>query len=674
MQHFPRARHGADTLGEVVGSRVLALLALVLVSTAATYAKGVDVSNYQGSIDWLQVAGDGYSFAFAKASEGFTFTDVTYALNRTGAPGVGLRLGAYHFARPSGTSDATITTSAIGQADHFVDVAQPKAGDLPPVVDLETTGGLKPTALVKWTQAWLDEVNARTGLSALIYASPSFWQRSLSDTTAFALAGHRLWIAHWTKSSSPLVPAADWNGGGWSFWQWSNCQKVAGITSKCVDGDRANAADPSRYALTAYPGGAPSAATPPTVVGTARAGAKLAAVPGTWTGAKPVSFTYQWQRCDAAGAGCAPIPGATLETYTASTADIGHALVASVTATAKAGAASASSTPTGAVAAANGVSVPAALAQPQVTGTMEVGQTLTASVGTWSGSPTGFGYQWQRCDAAGANCVPIPDATASTYVLSPGDVGATVVLAVAARNSAGSTTATAPVGAAVAAAAVPPAVPGSLAAVAGVAGAVAAEDGSATVTWQPGAVPLATTVSLASAPPVLTLALDPAVKTLPWPVDIAYPSAPAGQVVGFSTDGRIWRPVTALTSPTLPAGVVEGAWNDGTAQHVLTRKAGQFRLFVTMAWGDPTRISRFAPRIRRVAPVHVRRLRSGAFVVSTRLSVPSQALIVPSKRRVLRPGAFPFKVRVAKTSRSVRVTALDPYGRRGHFTLSFSAP
>jgi lysozyme len=125
-----------------MGSRVLALLALVLVSTAATYAKGVDVSNYQGSIDWLQVAGDGYSFAFAKASEGFTFTDVTYALNRTGAPGVGLRLGAYHFARPSGTSDATITTSAIGQADHFVDVAQPKVGDLPPVVDLETTGGL----------------------------------------------------------------------------------------------------------------------------------------------------------------------------------------------------------------------------------------------------------------------------------------------------------------------------------------------------------------------------------------------------------------------------------------------------------------------------------------------------------------------------------------------------
>ena len=132
--------------------------------------------------------------------------------------------------------------------------------------------------------------------------------------------------------------------------------------------------------------------------------------------------------------------------------------------------------------------------------------------------------------------------------------------------------------------------------------------------------------------------------------------------------------MTELTSPTLPTGVVEGAWNDGTAQHVLTRKAGQFKLFVAKAWGDPTRVSRFGPRIRRVAPVRVKRLRSGAFVVSTRLSVPSQALILPSKRRLLRPGAFPFKVRVAKTSRSVHVTAIDPYGRRGRFTLSFRAP
>src|SRR5436305_840643 len=193
-----------------MGSKVAALAALVLLASGATFAKGVDVSNYQGSsIDWPQVAAAGYTFAFAKASEGTTFTDATYASNRTGTRSAGLLLGAYHFARPAGTNDATIAASAIAQADHFVDVAQPRAVD-------------------------------------------------------------------------PL------------------------------------------------PTGAPAPATQPTVLGTARAGAKLAAVPGTWSGGKPVSFVYQWQRCDAGAVNCVPLPGATLETYTPGNADIGHVLVVSV--------------------------------------------------------------------------------------------------------------------------------------------------------------------------------------------------------------------------------------------------------------------------------------------------------------------------------------------------------
>jgi hypothetical protein len=209
--------------------------------------------------------------------------------------------------------------------------------------------------------------------------------------------------------------------------------------------------------------------------------------------------------------------------------------------------------------------------------------------------------------------------------------------------------------------------------VAGTAGAVVTADGAQTVTWQPGAVPVGTTVTLAPAPAAVALGLAPA-ATLPWPVDLTWASAPTAQVVGFSTDGRVWRPVTALTSPTLPAGVLEGAFADGSTQHVLTRKAGQFRLFVPNAWGDPSKVSRYAPRLRRVAPIRVKRLRSGALVVSTRMSVPSQSLIVPSRRRLLRPGAFPLKVRVAGTTRRLHVTAIDPYGRRGHFTLSFRAP
>ncbi len=267
---------------------VAAALALSGPAGASTYASGLDVSHWNGTIDWIQVAGDGYTFLFAKATEGTTFSDITYPVNRAGTQGLGLRIGAYHFARPGGSDDASITANAIAQADYFVDFAQPAAGDLPPALDLETRGGLTPANLVRWTQAWLDEVAARTGVHALIYASPSFWQTSLGNTTAFAGNGNPLWIAHWTTNAAPLVPASNWSGLGWTFWQWTKCTKAAGF-AHCGDGDRANGPTPSPFAIKSYPTGAPAPNAPPTIVGTAKAGAQLTGVPGTWNGGKPVS-------------------------------------------------------------------------------------------------------------------------------------------------------------------------------------------------------------------------------------------------------------------------------------------------------------------------------------------------------------------------------------------------
>ena len=80
---------------------------------AATYAKGIDVSHYNGAIDWTQVATASYRFVYAKATEGSTLIDLTYSINRQGAKAFGLRLGAYHFARPAGASEAcTIEASS----------------------------------------------------------------------------------------------------------------------------------------------------------------------------------------------------------------------------------------------------------------------------------------------------------------------------------------------------------------------------------------------------------------------------------------------------------------------------------------------------------------------------------------------------------------------------------
>ena len=98
-----------------------------------------------------------------------------------------------------------------------------------------------------------------------------------------------------------------------------------------------NGTNPATIAIARYPTGVPVGSTPPTVAGTAKAGTALAGVPGTWSGGKPVTFTYQWERCSAAGSGCVAIPGATLETYTPGSADVGHALVLAVAATTPAG-------------------------------------------------------------------------------------------------------------------------------------------------------------------------------------------------------------------------------------------------------------------------------------------------------------------------------------------------
>jgi GH25 family lysozyme M1 (1,4-beta-N-acetylmuramidase) len=634
----------------------------VLVLAAVALLNGVDVSNHQGSkIDWPQVAGAGYVFAFAKASEGTTFTDATYALNRSGANAAGLAVGAYHFARPAGTTDVASTSSAIAQADHFVDVAQPRGGDLPPVLDLETTGGLSPPQLVKWTQAWVNEVVARTGVRPLVYTSPSFWKTSLGDTTAFALAGSKLWIAHWTSSVSPTVPASNWGGFGWSFWQWSSCHAVPGIPTTCVDVDRA----PSLVRLAAFPSGAPSPGTPPTVLGTPRAGVKLAAVPGSWNGGKPVAFAYQWLSCNGA---CTAIPGATLETYTPTAAQVGKTLRVSVTATARAGVATATSAATTVVAAASGATPPAVTVAPVVTGTPQVGQMLTVSTGTWTGAPTAYGYQWQRCDATGV-CTPIPNAVTGTYVVTPGDLGSTLTATVTATNAVGSQPATSAPTAVVAAAPVPAPAQASAAAQAGQAGAVVTTDGSATVTWQPGAVPAGTVVGLTSTTTRLALTLTPPLKQLPWPVDLTYATPPTPQqVLGWSADGRLWSAVAPLTSSAaLPTGLLAGTFEG----HVLTRKPGLYRLFVANAWGDPSKVSRFAPRLRRVAPIRVRRLKSGALIVSTRLSAPSQVLVLPTRRRLLRPGIFPVSVRARAGTHRLTITAIDPYGRRGRFALSF---
>jgi GH25 family lysozyme M1 (1,4-beta-N-acetylmuramidase) len=712
----PTERRRREPLRLLVPALVLAALMLPAAGRAAAAPTGIDVSNWQREIDWLAAAGSGRTFVFAKATEGTTFTDVTFAVNRAGAAGVGMHVGAYHLARPAGATDAAVVASAMAQADRFATVVQPQPGELLPVLDLEATGGLSVARLTLWVQTWLSEVRERIGSRPIIYVSPAFWKTSMGDSPVFALAGNPLWIAHWTQASLPILPGASWGGAGWSVWQWSNCDHIPGITG-CVDGDRLNGTSFAQITMPANPGGLPAPASPPTITGSAQDGTTLAALAGTWAGGKPVTFAYQWQRCDAVGKGCAPITGAAAQSYVPTAADVGHALVVSVSATARTGTASAVSAPTSAVASSGTtpVSAPKPRTPPAIAGGTQVGQTLTAQVGTWTGTVKSFSYQWQRCAPDGTACATIAGAAGPAYVLTPGEIGATVRLVVTALGATAAGSATTAPTAVVAAAPVPVPVAGSTVALAGQAGAVITPHGVATATWQPGALPAGATVTLTDSAGHLPLAgtsvslVLAATTPLTWPVDVQYAAAPADSVPGVIVLSGVWQPLAELSSSTLPVGQQAGTYRDAAgALHVVVRTSTRIALFTAGKWADPRYTTITRPRLSEATAFTVKAAADGSRTVIGRITLDAQAhlyasvvdaggaklVITQRGSRIgmwltgkptktvqtlqLAPGTLPLRLRLpvlkstAVAHAMLRIVAIDPYGRRATLAVKIT--
>jgi large repetitive protein len=183
---------------------------------------------------------------------------------------------------------------------------------------------------------------------------------------------------------------------------------------------------------TAVIGGAatagPAGTAAPTVTGTSAQGSQLTGSAGTWSGSGTLSYTYNWFRCDTAGAHCLSIHGATKPTYTLGSKDAGHTLGFAVHAADSSGTATAYAALVGPVAAANAGL--ASTAQPTISGTAAAGQTLQVTSGSWTQQPSTLAYQWQRCNANGRLCAPIDGATAGSYTVVAADAGHTLLAGV----------------------------------------------------------------------------------------------------------------------------------------------------------------------------------------------------------------------------------------------------
>jgi GH25 family lysozyme M1 (1,4-beta-N-acetylmuramidase) len=226
---------GGTSVSSLYGTtEVYAASGLFRTAAQSNYVEGIDVSKWQGVINWPMVRAAGKQFAITKATEGVGYKDGQYDANKAGAMASDIAFGAYHFARPDLNST---NTGAVAEADWFVDTAAYEPGMIIPTLDLERSGGKSSAALISWVKSWVGRVYERLGVKPMIYASPSFWQNNMANTSWFADNGYDvLWIAPWGVTS-PSVPGNNWGGKSWTFWQYSDNGIVPGISGG-VDLDR----------------------------------------------------------------------------------------------------------------------------------------------------------------------------------------------------------------------------------------------------------------------------------------------------------------------------------------------------------------------------------------------------------------------------------------------------
>ena len=203
------------------GARALA------VDAAPAGLPGLDVSHWQGTVDWPAVATNGAKFAYMKSTEGTTFIDSQFAANYAGAAAAGILRGAYHFGLPD-------TSTGAAQADYFMAHGGGWVNDgktMPPVLDIEynpyaTTPGWPgwcynktPAQITTWITDFVNRVHDATNQWPVVYTTSGWWNNCTGSNTT-ANGNTPLWIAPVASDggNSPAMPAG-WTS--YTFYQWA---------------------------------------------------------------------------------------------------------------------------------------------------------------------------------------------------------------------------------------------------------------------------------------------------------------------------------------------------------------------------------------------------------------------------------------------------------------------
>lgn len=178
--------------------------------------KGVDISYYQGDIDW-QVLENGLSFVYMKATEGSSHQDIRFEENLEGALKTGLAVGAYHF--------FSFESSGKTQADHYIEVVGEWDGMLVPAVDVEYyssyEGDIDEEAIRAELQLLLDELEAYYGCKPVIYTTMTAYRTLIEGE----FTQYPLWIRN--IYYQPLL-----GGRNWVFWQYSDKGMLEGYSGE----------------------------------------------------------------------------------------------------------------------------------------------------------------------------------------------------------------------------------------------------------------------------------------------------------------------------------------------------------------------------------------------------------------------------------------------------------